>query len=663
MTFTWHGEGSSYWPGRLDYIVYSGSVLDVGNSFVAFTPGMSPDTLSAYGLESDDAVRASDHIPVVADFALPVSVAELGIHCLDVGHGDCTLIVSPTGGTMLIDAGADGIGDEVVVPYLESLGLTALDYVIASNYNPEHIGGVDEVVEHLGIDSVRVAVLDRGWSGSGDIYDAYEAGVGERRSAITDGQVIDLGGGVTVRCVGVNGNGVLAPPFDEGYEEADLGVALVIDHLGFDFFVAGDLPGVTASGHNDIESSIAGEIGDIDVYRVSNHGGAASSGENLVSALLPEAAVISVGADGPGGFPVKDVLDRLTGYGCYIYQTGPGSGAGIPDGMGEVVGGNIVIRVTAQEYSIEGTLYEVEQDGITISALRAEDANGESVLLGQRVRLRGIVTAGTGVYSGSNTDIFVQDATGGVNVFKQAALEPEVAEGDKIEVEGFVDHMAGLTRITSPEIRIRASGVNMPEPVVLTTEQVAAGAADYEGSMVRLEEVHIAGGTWPAVGSDGAVLVDDGSGACRLFVDEDAGLPTASEIPDTFDVTGILGQYDATFPFISGYRIMPRSRLDIVPSYENGGALTNRLVAATLPNPARRQVRIRFLRSAADYDKSVSFYDVRGRRVGRIEARRGTIALDWNAEDTSGRALASGIYFAVVEAGGLEETVKLVIMR
>ena len=75
MTFTWHDDASTYWPGRLDYIVYSGSVMDIGNRFVLFTPWMSQDTLDAHGLQGWDTIKASDHLPVVADFALSVPVA------------------------------------------------------------------------------------------------------------------------------------------------------------------------------------------------------------------------------------------------------------------------------------------------------------------------------------------------------------------------------------------------------------------------------------------------------------------------------------------------------------------------------------------------------------------------------------------------------------
>jgi beta-lactamase superfamily II metal-dependent hydrolase len=87
--------------------------------------------------------------------------ASLEIHCIDVGQGDCTLIVSSAGGTFLFDAGNNGKGNNTVIPYLQGMGIEALDYIGASHYHADHIGGIDEVVSSLGIDSVRVAVLDR----------------------------------------------------------------------------------------------------------------------------------------------------------------------------------------------------------------------------------------------------------------------------------------------------------------------------------------------------------------------------------------------------------------------------------------------------------------------------------------------------------------------
>jgi len=71
-TFTHNGGDGpgTYSNGRLDYIIYSGSVLDLENSFVMFTPAMPQDTLTLYGLIDSDTDIASDHLPLIADFKL-----------------------------------------------------------------------------------------------------------------------------------------------------------------------------------------------------------------------------------------------------------------------------------------------------------------------------------------------------------------------------------------------------------------------------------------------------------------------------------------------------------------------------------------------------------------------------------------------------------------
>ena len=77
LFFTWYAEYSSYSPGRLDFIIYSDSVIEPVRSFVLFTPGMQHDSLDASGLISDDAIVASDHLPVVGDFVYTVLIDAL----------------------------------------------------------------------------------------------------------------------------------------------------------------------------------------------------------------------------------------------------------------------------------------------------------------------------------------------------------------------------------------------------------------------------------------------------------------------------------------------------------------------------------------------------------------------------------------------------------
>ena len=73
--FTWRDARSSFSPGKLDYIVYSDSVLELRRAFSLETTGLTGDDLARYGLKADDTLEASDHLPVVADFTPAVSQA------------------------------------------------------------------------------------------------------------------------------------------------------------------------------------------------------------------------------------------------------------------------------------------------------------------------------------------------------------------------------------------------------------------------------------------------------------------------------------------------------------------------------------------------------------------------------------------------------------
>jgi len=68
MGFTWRDDKGSFWPGKLDFIIYSDSRLAVDRSFVLDTSRMTAEELEAAGLEAEDTGSASDHLPVVADF-------------------------------------------------------------------------------------------------------------------------------------------------------------------------------------------------------------------------------------------------------------------------------------------------------------------------------------------------------------------------------------------------------------------------------------------------------------------------------------------------------------------------------------------------------------------------------------------------------------------
>lgn len=69
-SFTWKSYYSDYPAGRLDYIIYSGSVLKLENTYVLNTELLSRDILEEFQMNNEDSYNSSDHLPIVADFTL-----------------------------------------------------------------------------------------------------------------------------------------------------------------------------------------------------------------------------------------------------------------------------------------------------------------------------------------------------------------------------------------------------------------------------------------------------------------------------------------------------------------------------------------------------------------------------------------------------------------
>ena len=74
MGYTWRSDGSSFNPGKLDYIFYSDATMDTGNHYTLNTLAMDTETLNEYGLQWNDTQEASDHLPRVFDISLDDAV-------------------------------------------------------------------------------------------------------------------------------------------------------------------------------------------------------------------------------------------------------------------------------------------------------------------------------------------------------------------------------------------------------------------------------------------------------------------------------------------------------------------------------------------------------------------------------------------------------------
>ncbi|HYC76555.1 MAG TPA: lamin tail domain-containing protein, partial [Planctomycetota bacterium] len=237
----------------------------------------------------------------------------LKVYHLDVGQGDATLIVGPTGTTCLVDGGDAGQGNAVVVPQLLALGVATLDVTVASHWHADHFAGLAETAVAGFLPTVA---YDRGLDGSlnGQFhYSAYQAAMASRRATLAPGTVIDLGGGASLTCVAANGataTGAAVALAGTAQPENNRSIVLRLAYGNYQEALGGDLQG-GFNGTADVETAVAAAMGDVDVYKVHHHGSDTSTNGFWLGVLRPETAIVSCGDGNPYGHPHAAVVNGL----------------------------------------------------------------------------------------------------------------------------------------------------------------------------------------------------------------------------------------------------------------------------------------------------------------------------------------------------------------
>jgi len=264
---------------------------------------------------------------------------KLQIHFMNVGQGDGAILISPQGETVLFDNGVRNNCDKPL-SYLSQLGVTKIDYHIASHYHDDHIGCTVQV---FGEFPLQRDALDRGGTYHTATYRNYVTAVGDRRKTATEGTRITLDAGsqhpVRVEIVALNGNGI--PTTNEN----DLSVVAVVRFGNFDAVIAGDLSGYKSDRYEDIETSVGPKVGQVEVYKVNHHGSRYSSNRTWLSTIKPKIGIVSAGQGNTHGHPTQECLEELHVAGVKTYWTEVGNGVQ-PEPGHDVVGGNIIVEIT-----------------------------------------------------------------------------------------------------------------------------------------------------------------------------------------------------------------------------------------------------------------------------------------------------------------------------
>jgi len=310
---------------------------------------------------------------------------------------------------------------------------------------------------------------------------------------------------------------------------------------------------------------------------------------------------------------------------------------------------------------------------MTVAALRVNDANGSNLYRYYGARVRGRVTAAYGVFGTTNTDYYMQDATGGINVFKFGPHTVHPALGDSITVAGALDQYNGKLELTAASscdtvlVTIQGSG-SPPAPLVVNA---CALSESHEGRLVKVQNLLIGTrGDLSFVGNTSYKANNCYTDSIEMFVDIDTNIPGTPITSSHVNVIGIAGQFDSSTPYDYWYQVQPRSLSDITflsmtsapaPPAESDAALW-------APNPLGRvaEIRYRVPGTAGEAARPVrlAFYDLRGRAIATLvngPATPGvhTVTVDRDALGAAG----SGVIFCRYEVSGQVIARKLVMMR
>lgn len=260
-------------------------------------------------------------LSLLPSLLLPLPSRKLQVTFMDVGQGDCALIRSPSGTTILIDGGSSDLSrvtEDRLIPFLESQGIDRLDYVFLSHTDEDHTCAVTGWLEAgYAIGAMVLPQLNENLSSQASYLAVQETA---RRYQIPllffcTGDLWQEDG-LSLLCVGPQ-------PADSpaGGSYASLNSAslvLLMEYQGVRILFTGDCGG---EGEDYLVRELAARHLTCHILKAGHHGSRTSTGEALLSQLRPSLCIISCGVNNRYRHPSPETLARLDSAGVSYHIT------------------------------------------------------------------------------------------------------------------------------------------------------------------------------------------------------------------------------------------------------------------------------------------------------------------------------------------------------
>ena len=236
----------------------------------------------------------------------PEGSAQVKVHFIDVGQGDCTLVMS-RGEAMLIDSGERDDSDRVI-KYLKEQGITKLSCIIVTHPHTDHMGEMPDILKAFKTDKF---IMPKVPDNMVPTIMRYEKMLKQIKN---QGLEISWSSNSEFRL----GDAVINTYTPKGqFEELnDYSTVVKISCGSRKFLIMGDT-------EKEEESDLLAQRFDFraDVLKVPHHGSYKGTTSELLKAVGAQYAVICCGKNNDYGHPHDSTLKRIKKFVSNVYIT------------------------------------------------------------------------------------------------------------------------------------------------------------------------------------------------------------------------------------------------------------------------------------------------------------------------------------------------------